>query len=126
MRHGKIKTRLNRTSSHRAALLRNMASSLIEFERIETTLPKAKALRGYIEKLVTLGKSDTTARRRLAFSRLRSKNATSKLFKDLGPRFIDRPGGYVRIIKTGYRAGDASPLGLIEFVSKEEKQSSNK
>ena len=123
MRHGKIKTRLNRTSSHRAALLRNMASSLIEFERIETTLPKAKVLRTYIEKLVTLGKSDTTARRRIAFSRLRSKNATTKLFKDLGPRFVDRPGGYVRIIKTGYRAGDASPLGLIEFIPKEEKQS---
>jgi large subunit ribosomal protein L17 len=123
MRHGKIKTRLNRTSSHRAALLRNMASSLIEFERIETTLPKAKVLRAYIEKLVTLGKSDTTARRRIAFSRLRSKNATTKLFKDLGPRFVDRPGGYVRIIKTGYRAGDASPLGLIEFIPKEEKQS---
>ena len=123
MRHGKIKTRLNRTSSHRAALLRNMASSLIEFERIETTLPKAKVLRAYIEKLVTLGKSDTTARRRIAFSRLRSKNATTKLFKDLGPRFVDRPGGYVRIIKTGYRAGDASSLGLIEFIPKEEKQS---
>lgn len=119
MRHGKIKTRLNRTSSHRASLMRNMASSLIEFERIETTVPKAKALRSYIEKLVTLGKSDTTARRRIAFARLRSKGATTKLFKDLGPRFIDRPGGYVRIIKTGYRAGDASPLGLIEFVSKE-------
>ena len=123
MRHGKIKTRLNRTSSHRAAILRNMASSLIEFERIETTLPKAKVLRAYVEKLVTLGKSDTTARRRIAFSRLRSKNATTKLFKDLGPRFVDRPGGYVRIIKTGYRAGDASPLGLIEFIPKEEKQS---
>ncbi len=121
MRHGKIKTRLNRTSSHRAALLRNMASSLIEFERIETTLPKAKVLRSYIERLVTLGKLDTTARRRIAFSRLRSKNATTKLFKDLGPRFADRPGGYVRIIKTGYRAGDASPLGLIEFISKEAK-----
>ncbi|MDA8158148.1 MAG: 50S ribosomal protein L17 [Deltaproteobacteria bacterium] len=123
MRHGKIKTRLNRTSSHRAALLRNMASSLIEFERIETTLPKAKVLRGYVEKLITLGKSDTIARRRIAFSRLRSKNATTKLFKELGPRFVDRPGGYVRIIKTGYRAGDASPLGLIEFISKEEKKS---
>ncbi|MDA8401521.1 MAG: 50S ribosomal protein L17 [Deltaproteobacteria bacterium] len=123
MRHGKIKTRLNRTSSHRAALLRNMASSLIEFEKIETTLPKAKVLRSYIERLITLGKSDTTARRRIAFSRLRSKNATTKLFKDLGPRFLDRPGGYVRIIKTGYRAGDASPLGLIEFIPKEEKRS---
>ena len=123
MRHGKIKTRLNRTSSHRAALMRNMASSLIEFERIETTLPKAKVLRSYIEKLITLGKSDTTARRRIAFSRLRSKNATAKLFKELGPRFADRPGGYVRIIKTGYRAGDASPVGFVEFVGKEEKKS---
>ncbi len=123
MRHGKIKSRLNRTSSHRVALLRNMASSLIEFERIETTLPKAKVLRSYIERLVTLGKSDTIARRRLAFSRLRSKSATTKLFNDLGPRFVDRPGGYVRIIKTGYRAGDASPLGLIEFIPKEEKKS---
>ena len=123
MRHGKIKTRLNRTSSHRAALLRNMASSLIEYERIETTLPKAKVLRSYVEKLITLGKSDNVARRRLAFARLRSKKATTKLFKDLGPRFIDRPGGYVRIIKTGYRAGDASPLGIIEFISKDDKQS---
>ncbi len=123
MRHGKIKTRLNRTSSHRAALLRNMASSLIEFERIETTLPKAKVLRSYVERLITLGKSDTTARRRTAFSRLRNKSATAKLFKDLGPRFVGRPGGYVRIIKTGYRAGDASPLGLIEFIPKEEKGS---
>lgn len=122
MRHRKIKSRLNRTSSHRAALMRNMASSLIEFERIETTLPKAKVLRSYIEKLITLGKSDTIARRRLAFSRLRSKNATTKLFKDLGPRFAERPGGYVRIIKTGHRAGDASPVGLIEFVGKEEKK----
>ncbi|MCL4533382.1 MAG: 50S ribosomal protein L17 [Deltaproteobacteria bacterium] len=123
MRHGKIKTRLNRTSSHRAALLRNMASSLIEYERIETTLPKAKVLRSYVERLITLGKSDNVARRRLAFARLRSKKATTKLFKDLGPRFIDRPGGYVRIIKTGYRAGDASPLGIIEFISKDDKQS---
>ena len=122
MRHGKIKTRLNRTSSHRAALLRNMASSLIEYERIETTLPKAKVLRSYVERLITLGKSDNVARRRLAFARLRSKKATAKLFKDLGPRFIDRPGGYVRIIKTGYRAGDASPLGIIEFISKDDKQ----
>ncbi|MGC8554291.1 MAG: 50S ribosomal protein L17 [Candidatus Acidulodesulfobacterium sp.] len=123
MRHGKIKTRLNRTSSHRAALLRNMASSLIEYEKIETTLPKAKVLRSYVERLITLGKSDNVARRRLAFARLRSKKATTKLFKDLGPRFIDRPGGYVRIIKTGYRAGDASPLGIIEFISKDDKQS---
>ena len=123
MRHGKIKTRLNRTSSHRAALLRNMATSLIEYERIETTLPKAKVLRSYVERLITLGKSDNVARRRLAFARLRSKKATTKLFKDLGPRFIDRPGGYVRIIKTGYRAGDASPLGIIEFISKDDKQS---
>ena len=123
MRHGKIKTRLNRTSSHRSALLRNMASSLIEYERIETTLPKAKVLRSYVEKLITLGKSDNVARRRLAFARLRSKKATTKLFKDLGPRFIDRPGGYVRIIKTAYRSGDASPLGIIEFISKDDKQS---
>ncbi len=123
MRHGKIKTRLNRTSSHRSALLRNMASSLIEYEKIETTLPKAKVLRSYVEKLITLGKSDNVARRRLAFARLRNKKATTKLFKDLGPRFIDRPGGYVRIIKTGYRAGDASPLGIIEFISKDDKQS---
>ncbi|HEC24708.1 MAG TPA: 50S ribosomal protein L17 [bacterium] len=119
MRHRKIKTRLNRTSSHRAALLRNMASSLIEHERIETTLPKAKVLRGYVERLVTLGKLDTTARRRAVFSKLRNKEATTKLFKDLGQRFKDRPGGYVRIIKTGYRAGDASPIGFIEFVAKE-------
>ncbi|MCL4542339.1 MAG: 50S ribosomal protein L17 [Deltaproteobacteria bacterium] len=121
MRHRKIKTRLNRTSSHRVALLRNMASSLVEHERIETTLPKAKVLRSYIEKLITLGKVDSVAKRRLAFARLRSKNATAKLFKELGPRYKDRPGGYVRIIKTGFRAGDLSPMGFIEFVAKEKE-----
>ncbi len=121
MRHRKIKSRLNRTSSHRSALLRNMASSLIEHERIETTLPKAKALRSYVEKLVTLGKIDSVAKRRLAFSRLRSKKATTKLFKELGVRYKDRPGGYIRIIKTGFRAGDLSPIGFIEFVAEKEK-----
>ncbi|MCL4496993.1 MAG: 50S ribosomal protein L17 [Deltaproteobacteria bacterium] len=121
MRHRKIKTRLNRTSSHRTSLLRNMASSLIEHERIETTLPKAKVLRSYVEKLITIGKIDSVAKRRLAFSRLRSKGATTKLFKELGPRYKDRPGGYVRIIKTGFRPGDLSPMGFIEFVVKEEK-----
>lgn len=122
MRHGKIRSRLNRTSSHRSALLRNMASTLIEHERIETTLPKAKVLRSYVERLVTIGKIDSVAKRRLAFSRLRDKKATTKLFKELGPRYKDRPGGYVRIIKTGFRAGDVSPMGFIEFVIKEEKK----
>ncbi len=121
MRHRKIKSRLNRTTSHRSALLRNMASSLIEYGRIETTLAKAKVLRSYVEKLVTLGKVDDISKRRLAFSRLRNKKATDKLFKELGPMFKDRPGGYVRIIKMGFRPGDASPVGLIEFVTREEK-----
>lgn len=119
MRHGKIKSRLNRTSSHRSALLRNMASSLIEHERIETTIPKAKVLRSYVEKLVTLGKIDEVSKRRLAFSRLRNKKATTKLFTELGPRYKDRPGGYIRIIKTGFRTGDVTPKGFIEFVVEE-------
>lgn len=119
MRHRKIKSRLNRTSSHRSALLRNMASSMIEHERIETTLPKAKVIRSYVEKLITLGKNDTTSNRRLAFSRLRNKSATKKLFGELSPRFKERPGGYTRIIKTGFRAGDASPVGFIEFIAEE-------
>lgn len=121
MRHRKIKSRLNRTSSHRSALLRNMASSMIEFERIQTTLPKAKVLRSYVERLITLGKNDTLPNRRLAFSRLRSKTATKKLFGELSLKFQKRPGGYTRIIKTGFRAGDASPMCFIEFVSGEKK-----
>ncbi len=122
MRHRKIKSRLNRTSSHRSALLRNMAASMIEHERIETTLPKARVIRSYIEKLITLGKNDTISNRRLAFSRLRSKSATKKLFGEISPRFKERPGGYTRIIKTGFRAGDVSPLGFIEFVSENKQE----
>jgi large subunit ribosomal protein L17 len=122
MRHRKIKSRLNRTSSHRSALLRNMAASMIEHERIETTLPKARVIRSYIEKLITLGKNDTTSNRRLAFSRLRNKSATKKLFGEISPRFKERPGGYTRIIKTGFRAGDVSPLGFIEFVSEDKQE----
>jgi large subunit ribosomal protein L17 len=102
-----------------------MAASMIEHERIETTLPKARVIRSYIEKLITLGKNDTTSNRRLAFSRLRNKSATKKLFGEISPRFKERPGGYTRIIKTGFRAGDISPLGFIEFVS-EDKQEKNK
>ncbi len=117
MRHRKIKSRLNRTSSHRAALLRNLASSMIEAERIHTTLPKAKVLKSYVERLITLSKIDSVPNRRLAFARLRSKKATSKLFSEISPRFKDRPGGYTRIIKTSFRAGDSSPIGYLEFVS---------
>jgi large subunit ribosomal protein L17 len=99
-----------------------MAASMIEHERIETTLPKARVIKSYIEKLITLAKNDTISNRRLAFSRLRNKSATKKLFGEISPRFKERPGGYTRIIKTGYRAGDVSPLGFIEFVSEEKKE----
>ena len=118
MRHRKSGRHLNRTSSHRKAMFANMAVSLIEHEVIKTTLPKAKELRRVAEPLITLAKNDTVANRRLAFARLRSKAAVGKLFSELGPRFEERPGGYTRILKAGYRHGDAAPVAFIELVGR--------
>ena len=118
MRHLKSGRKLNRTSSHRKAMFSNMTASLIEHEVIKTTLPKAKELRRVAEPLITLAKSDSVANRRLAFSRLRNDSAVGKLFAELGPRYQDRPGGYLRILKTGFRAGDAAPMALIELVDR--------
>lgn len=118
MRHRKSGRHLNRTSSHRQAMFRNMAASLIEHEIIKTTLPKAKELRRVAEPLITLAKEDSVANRRLAFSRTRDKAAVGKLFSELGPRYQARPGGYTRILKCGYRAGDAAPMAYIELVDR--------
>jgi large subunit ribosomal protein L17 len=118
MRHRNSGRKLNRNSSHRKAMFKNMAVSLMEHEVIRTTLPKAKELRGVIEPLITLGKVDSVANRRLAFSRLGDKEAVAKLFSDLGPRSASRPGGYVRILKMGPRAGDKAPMALVELVDR--------
>ena len=118
MRHRKSGRHLNRTSSHREAMFRNMASSLIEHEIIKTTLPKAKELRRVAEPLITLAKEDSVANRRLAFSRTRSKAAVGKLFAELGPRYVERPGGYTRILKCGFRPGDSAPMAFIELVDR--------
>jgi large subunit ribosomal protein L17 len=118
MRHRNSGRKLNRNSSHRKAMFKNMAVSLMEHEIIRTTLPKAKELRGVIEPLITLGKTDTLANRRLAFSRLDDREAVTKLFNDIGPRSTSRPGGYVRILKTGLRAGDKAPMAIVELVDK--------
>ncbi|MCY3810412.1 MAG: 50S ribosomal protein L17 [Gammaproteobacteria bacterium] len=119
MRHRKSGRHLNRTSAHRKAMFSNMAASLIEHEVIKTTVPKAKELRRVAEPLITLAKNDTVANRRLAFARLRSKAAVGKLFTELGPRYEERPGGYTRILKAGYRHGDAAPVAFIELVGRE-------
>ena len=119
MRHRKSGRHLNRTSSHRKAMFSNMAASLIEHEIIKTTVPKAKELRRVAEPLITLAKEDTVANRRLAFARLRNKAAVGKLFAELGPRFQERPGGYTRILRAGFRAGDAAPIAYIELVGRE-------
>jgi large subunit ribosomal protein L17 len=116
MRHRKSGRKLGRNSSHRKAMFRNMATSLVRHETIKTTLPKAKELRRVVEPLITLAKIDGVANRRLAFSRLRDKEAVGKLFNDLGPRFKDRPGGYLRILKTGPRPGDAAPMAIVQLV----------
>ena len=116
MRHRKSGRRLGRTSSHRKAMFRNMAASLLRHETIKTTLPKAKELRRVVEPLITLAKEDGVAKRRLAFDRLWDKEAVGKLFKDIGPRFKDRPGGYLRILKTGPRPGDAAPMAIVQLV----------
>jgi len=116
MRHRKSGRKLGRNSSHRTAMYRNMAASLVQHETIKTTLPKAKELRRVVEPLITLAKQDGVAQRRLAFSRLRDDAAVGKLFNELGPRFKDRPGGYLRILKIGYRAGDAAPMALVQLL----------
>lgn len=118
MRHGNGPRKLNRTSSHRAAMLRNMANSLIEHEAIKTTVPKAKELRKVVEPLITLGKKPTLANRRLAFDRLRSRDSVVKLFDVLGPRYAARPGGYTRILKMGFRVGDNAPMAFVELVDR--------
>jgi large subunit ribosomal protein L17 len=118
MRHRKAGKHLSRTSSHRQAMFRNMAVSLFRHESIKTTLPKAKELRRLAEPLITLAKEDNTARRRLAFARLRDKHVVTKLFNELGPRYKVRAGGYIRILKCGYRAGDAAPMAYVELVDR--------
>ena len=118
MRHRKSGRQLNRNSSHRKAMFRNMACSLIEHEVIRTTVPKAKELRRVAEPLITLAKSDSVANRRLAFSRMRSKAAVGKLFSEIAPRYQERPGGYTRILKCGFRAGDAAPMAFVELVDR--------
>jgi len=118
MRHRKSGRQLSRNSSHRQAMFKNMAVSLIEHEVIKTTLPKAKELRRVAEPLITLAKTDSVANRRLAFARTRSKAAVGKLFTEIGPRYADRPGGYTRILKCGFRPGDAAPMAYIELVDR--------
>ena len=120
MRHGLKLRKLNRTSSHRQAMLRNMMNSLIAHEAIKTTLPKAKELRTVIEPMITLAKKDTVANKRLAFDRLRDRDSVVKLFNDLGPRFANRPGGYTRILKMGFRVGDNAPMAYVELVDRPE------
>jgi large subunit ribosomal protein L17 len=118
MRHRKSGRHLNRTSSHRDAMFRNMANSLFRHELIKTTLPKAKELRRVAEPLITMAKSDSVHKRRLAFARLRDKEIVGKLFTELGPRYDTRPGGYLRILKCGYRLGDAAPMAYVELVDR--------
>ncbi|MFT2110327.1 50S ribosomal protein L17 [Marinomonas sp. 2405UD68-3] len=118
MRHRKSGRHLNRTSSHRKAMFKNMAASLFEHEVIKTTLPKAKELRRVAEPLITLAKNDSVANRRLAFARTRSKDAVGKLFSELGPRYQARPGGYIRILKCGFRSGDNAPMAYVELVDR--------
>ncbi|WP_086933160.1 50S ribosomal protein L17 [Agarilytica rhodophyticola] len=120
MRHRESGRKLNRNSSHRKAMFRNMVSSLVEHELIKTTLPKAKELRRYAEPLITLSKVDSVANRRLAFDRVRDKSTVGKLFNELGPRYESRPGGYLRILKCGYRAGDKAPMAYVELVDRPE------
>ncbi len=118
MRHRQSGRQLNRNSSHRKAMFRNMAVSLFRHELIRTTLPKAKELRRTAEPLITMAKSDSVAKRRLAFSRLRDDGVVNKLFTELGPRYQDRPGGYLRILKTGFRPGDSAPMAIVELMDR--------
>ena len=125
MRHKKIGRRLGRDSSHRKAMFRNMAVSLIEHESISTTLPKAKELRRTLEPLITLAKEDNVSKRRIAFNKIRNKAAVGKLFNEIGPRFKDRPGGYLRILKKGSRPGDSAPMALIQLMDYEIENDEN-
>jgi len=125
MRHRKSGRQLNRNSSHRKAMFSNMANSLFEHEIIKTTLPKAKELRRVAEPLITMAKIDSVSKRRLAFSRLRDKAMVGKLFSELGPRYKDRPGGYTRILKCGFRTGDKAPMAYIELVDRASSGSAN-
>ncbi len=118
MRHRQSGRKLNRNSSHRKAMFRNMAASLLDHEIIRTTLPKAKELRGVAEPLITLAKQDSVSNRRLAFSRLRDREVVTKLFNELGPRYQERPGGYLRVLKCGFRTGDKAPMAIVELVDR--------
>jgi large subunit ribosomal protein L17 len=120
MRHRHAGRQLNRTSSHRKAMFKNMAVSMMRHELIKTTLPKAKELRRVVEPLITLAKKDSVANRRLAFARLRDRAIVTKLFNELGPRYKDRPGGYLRVLKCGFRAGDQAPMAIVELVDRPE------
>jgi large subunit ribosomal protein L17 len=120
MRHGNGPRKLNRTTSHRLAMLRNMCNSLLRHEAIKTTLPKAKELRSVVEPLITLGKTPTLANRRLAFNRTRDRDVVAKLFDELGPRYQARPGGYTRILKMGFRVGDNAPMAYVELLDRPE------
>jgi len=126
MRHGHGLRKLNRTSSHRLAMLRNMANSLLKHEAIKTTLPKAKELRRVVEPIITLGKSPSLANRRLAFDRLRDRDMVTKLFGELGPRYAKRDGGYLRILKYGFRKGDNAPMALVELMDRPEPSEDTK
>lgn len=125
MRHRKSGRKLNRNSSHRKAMYRNMAVSLVQHEIIRTTLPKAKELRRVVEPLITLAKNDLAEKRRLAFDRIRDRAAVTKLFNELGPRYQDRPGGYLRIMKCGFRPGDSAPMAYVELVSRPQPDSAS-
>lgn len=118
MRHNNALRKLNRSSSHRTAMFRNMSNSLLRHEIIKTTLPKAKELRRFVEPMITLGKNPSLSNRRLAFNRLRDREIVSKIFSELGPRYITRPGGYLRILKYGFRKGDNAPMALVELVDR--------
>jgi large subunit ribosomal protein L17 len=118
MRHRKSGRQLNRNSSHRKAMFSNMVTSILRHELIKTTLPKAKELRGFAEPLITLAKVDTVANRRRAFAKLRDREIVTKLFNELGPRYLNRPGGYMRVIKCGFRTGDAAPMAYVELVDR--------
>jgi large subunit ribosomal protein L17 len=120
MRHRQSNRKLNRTTSHRLAMFRNMTNSLLRHEAIKTTLPKAKELRRVVEPIITLGKSSSLANRRLAFDRLRDREMVTKVFDELGPRYAKRPGGYLRILKFGFRVGDNAPMALVELVDRPE------
>jgi large subunit ribosomal protein L17 len=121
MRHRKSGRHFGRTSSHRQAMFRNMSASLLRHELIRTTLPKAKELRRVVEPLITMAKIDSVAKRRLAFSRLRDRDIVTKLFAELGPRYQTRPGGYLRVLKCGFRAGDKAPMAIVELVDRPDR-----